>query len=139
MRGPVLSRIVEIEVHLASVGVGEFSKLQIYDDEATKLPVEEEQVDSIPFRAYPQPFLPSHKGEIAAKFEQEMLNAPDQRGFKIGLGILIFEVEKLEDERVSDFGVGRLADIFAFSYGLCTPSGMQVLQSGDPIDARTSR
>jgi hypothetical protein len=57
-------------VHLAGVGIGELAELQIDDDQAAELAVEEEQVDSIPLVADAQPFLPADKRKVAAQFQQ---------------------------------------------------------------------
>ena len=51
MVGPVFAGVVEVEVHLAGVGVGELAELQVDDDQAAELAVEEEEVDAIPFVA----------------------------------------------------------------------------------------
>jgi hypothetical protein len=47
----MLTGIVEIEIHLASIGMCEFSKLQFHNNQRPKSTVKEEQIDSIPFRA----------------------------------------------------------------------------------------
>jgi hypothetical protein len=47
--GPVFAGVVEVEVHLAGVGVGELAELQVDNDQAAELAVEEVQVDGIEF------------------------------------------------------------------------------------------
>jgi len=70
--------------------------------------MEEEQINSVPFRPDPQSLLSSHKREIAAQLEQELLQAFTQSVFEFGLRVLVFEVEELEDERVADLGIRLL-------------------------------
>ncbi|HWR92319.1 MAG TPA: hypothetical protein VN300_07820 [Desulfobacterales bacterium] len=82
---PVLSGIVEIEVHLAGVRVGEFPDLQVDDHQASQAAVEKEQVDSIPFVANAQAFLPANEAEVAAELKQKSLQVPDERLFQIGV------------------------------------------------------
>src|ERR1700689_3386116 len=48
---PVLTSIVQIEIHLSGVGVSELTNLQIDDNQATQPPIEKQQVDAIPLRA----------------------------------------------------------------------------------------
>ena len=47
----MLTRVVQIQVHLAGIGVCEFAELQIHDDEAFEPAVEEDQINPIPFRS----------------------------------------------------------------------------------------
>jgi len=56
-------------VHLAGVGVGELSALEIDDNEAAELAMEKEQIDPIPFVADSQSALTPDKSEIAAEFQ----------------------------------------------------------------------
>ena len=70
---PVLAGVVEVEVHLAGVGVRELAELEVDDDQAAQAPVEEEQVDPVPLVADAQAPLPADEGEVAAELEQERL------------------------------------------------------------------
>jgi hypothetical protein len=54
--GPMFSSIVQIEIHLPGVGMSELSEFQFDDNEASEFSMEEEQIDSIPFGAYPFQF-----------------------------------------------------------------------------------
>jgi len=45
---PVLAGVVQVQVHLARIGVGEAAELEIEYDEAPQSAVKEEQVDAIP-------------------------------------------------------------------------------------------
>jgi len=73
---PVFPRIVEMEVHLAVVGVGKFSNLQVDDHETSQAAVGKEQVHPVPFVADAQPLLPADKAEIAAQLQEEGLQVP---------------------------------------------------------------
>ena len=65
----MFASIVEIEVHLAGVGVGELADLQIDDDEAAQFAVKEKEIDAIPFPADPQPALAADESKIASQLE----------------------------------------------------------------------
>ena len=84
----------------------EFSEFQIHDDEASKPAVEEKQIDPIPFGSHTQAFLPGNESEVAAQFEQELLQALDQCVFEIGFRILVLQVQELQHERISHVGIG---------------------------------
>ena len=76
------ARVVQIQVHLAGIGVRELAEFQVHDDEASKPAVEENQIDPIPFGSYAQSLLSSHEGEIAAQLQQELLEALDECVFE---------------------------------------------------------
>ncbi|HEY5372813.1 MAG TPA: hypothetical protein VIK01_03965 [Polyangiaceae bacterium] len=76
--------------------MSESIQFQIDDDEAAQAAVKEHQVDPVPGVADAQPTLPTHEGKVAAELKQERLDLGDQRCFKVGLGILILQVEELE-------------------------------------------
>jgi hypothetical protein len=95
-----------------------------HDDKAPQLPMEEKQINSVPFRPNPPSLLASHKRESAARFEQELLQAFNQRAFEFGLRVLVFEVEELEDERVSDLGIRIVALVLDGLDRLCSPSSL---------------
>ena len=107
VKRPVLLRVVAIQVHLAHVGMGQGTELQVDDDEAAQAPMEEQQIDPIPSLVDAQPPLSSNKREALAKFEQEVLQPMDQGLFKIGLRILVLEVQEFQHIRVFDRIVGR--------------------------------
>ena len=68
----MLAGIVQIEEHLSSIGVRELGKFQIYDDQALKPAVEENQINPIPFGSYAQAVLPSNKREVITRFQQAL-------------------------------------------------------------------
>ena len=72
--GPVLSGVIEVQIHLASVSVGEAAEFQIYENQTPKAAMEEEQVHTVPVVPNPEPLLPGHEGEVVAKFQAG--NAP---------------------------------------------------------------
>src|SRR5882724_11972592 len=80
--------------------MGEFSNLQIDDDQTTKTAVKEQQVDAVPLIADPQPPLPGKEGELAAEFQEEMFQPVDQGFFQSAFGILILQSQELENEWV---------------------------------------
>jgi len=68
----MLAGVVEIEIHLAGIGMGEFPELQLHNNQRSKSTVKEEQVNSIPCRADPKAFLSRHEGEIVPELQQEL-------------------------------------------------------------------
>ena len=72
----------------------EFAQLQVNDDEGAKMPMEEEEINPIPFVAHPKPLLARHKSKIVAQLEQEMFEMKDQRLFQLSFRILILETQK---------------------------------------------
>jgi hypothetical protein len=65
---PMFARVVEIHVHLASIGMSEPAALEIDDDEAPQLAMKEQQIDAILFIADAEAALASDKSEIASEF-----------------------------------------------------------------------
>src|SRR5271157_2465464 len=92
---------------LRRVGMRELADLQVDDDKAAQAAVEEQQVNTIPLVADPQSLLTPHEGEVAAQFQQEVFELVDQGVFQVVLGVLVFEVEELQHERVFDLFLGR--------------------------------
>src|SRR5437899_778669 len=76
---PVIAGIVEVEVHLAGIGVGELADLEVDDDQAPEPAVEEEEVDPVPLVTDAQAALAADEGELAAEFQQEGLEMVDER------------------------------------------------------------
>ena len=68
--GPMLARVVQIQVHLTGIGVSEFTEFQIHDYESPKAAVEENEINPVPFGSDAQPFLPSDECEIVAQFQR---------------------------------------------------------------------
>ena len=60
----MLSRIVEIEVHLSGVGMRESADLQVDDHQASKLPMKEQQIHPIPFVTDAEAPLPANEAEV---------------------------------------------------------------------------
>jgi hypothetical protein len=82
---PMLARVIQVHVHLAGIGVRELSALEIDDNEAAELAMEEEQINPIPFVANAEAALTPDKSEIAAEFQKETLQVQDERFFDVGL------------------------------------------------------
>jgi hypothetical protein len=102
--GPVLSGVIEVEIHLASVSVGEAAEFQIYEHQTPKAAMEEQQVRTVPVVANPEPLLAGHEGEVVAKFQQEMLGRRINASSS-SCSILVFQTEIRA--RRSDVFVGR--------------------------------
>jgi cation transporter-like permease len=66
--GPVLARVVQVQVHLSRVGVRELAELEIDDDQAAQAPVIEEQIHPIPGVADAKPALTPDEREVPAEF-----------------------------------------------------------------------
>jgi hypothetical protein len=45
---PMLAGVVQEEIHLSCIGVSEFAKFQLDNDQAAKLSMKEDQIDPIP-------------------------------------------------------------------------------------------
>ena len=69
----VFSRIVQVEVHLTGVGMGEFSDLEVNDDKTFEPAVEEQQVDAVPLITDANPFLSGNEGESRSELQEKPL------------------------------------------------------------------
>ena len=74
----MLAGIIQIKVHLAGIGVREFSGFEIDEHEALQPPMKEHQIDTIPFVTDAEALLASDEGEIVAQLEQEMFKVKNQ-------------------------------------------------------------
>src|SRR4051812_33110043 len=84
-------RVIQVQVHLPRVRVGEFPGLQVNHDQAPQPPAEELQVHPVPRIPHPQAALPPDERDIPAQLDQERLQVPDQRPFQLALGILVLQ------------------------------------------------
>src|SRR2546423_1798190 len=91
--------------------------------------MKENQIDPIPFSADAQPLLPGDEGEVATQFQQKLLEAIDECILNVGLRVLVFKIEKLEDERISDVSVRR--QCFILCRQGSASAGPLIGQSGD--------
>ena len=64
---PMLAGVVQVEIHLCCIGVSEFTKFQLDNDQASKPSMQEEQIDSIPLCAHSQSLLTSNESKIIAQ------------------------------------------------------------------------
>lgn len=94
--------VVQVDVHLPDVGVGELVERQVHDDEAPEPSVVEDELDAEPHVVEPQALLPTDRGEVAAQFEQECLEVSDEGILEVALRVLVPEVEELEHQGVFD-------------------------------------
>ncbi len=81
-------------------------------------PMEEDQVDPIPLVIDAEPLLAADEGEVVAELQQEAFHVPDQGLLQLGFGVLVFQFEKLQHERVLQLLLGRDGIIGA---GLAAP------------------
>ena len=68
--------------------------------------MKEKEIDAIPFAANSQSALTTDESKVATEFEQEVLEMPQERFFKVSLEIFVFQPEEFENERVAHFFVG---------------------------------
>lgn len=80
---PVLAGIVQVEVHLPSVGVTEFTNLQIRDYEPSQTAMEENEVDAKPSVVDTEPALAAKKGKIVAQLQEEVGEPLDERFLQV--------------------------------------------------------
>ena len=104
-------------MHLPGVGVGERPDLQVDDHDASEAPVVEQQVHPVPPAADAQTPLPAHEAEIVPQLQEEGLQVADEGLFEVALGVLVLQVEELQDEGVLDLFAGK-RDVFGRS---CCP------------------
>jgi hypothetical protein len=88
----MFTRVVEIQFHLAGIGMSEFSEFQVHNDEATKPTVEENQINPIPFGSYAQALLSSDECKIVAQFQKELLKAQDECVFEFRFRTLVLQI-----------------------------------------------
>jgi hypothetical protein len=69
--------------------VGKLADLQVDDNQTAQSPMEEKQVDAIPFCADTEPPLARNEREIVAEFQKESFELPDKRVFEIRFRVLI--------------------------------------------------
>jgi len=80
---PMLPGIIEIQVHLAGIGLREFPGFEINENEAPQSAVKKHQADAIPFIPDAQALLAGDEGEVVAEFEQEVLKMKNERLFQV--------------------------------------------------------
>ena len=94
----MLPRIVQVEVHLPGIGVAEAADLQVNDHEASQAAVKEQQVNPVPLAADAQPSLAADEAEVVTQLQEEGLQVAYERILQVALGVLVLEVEELQDE-----------------------------------------
>src|SRR5437773_11334097 len=98
--------VVEIKMHLSRIGMRKLANLKINHHKALQFAVKEEKIDAIPFAADSQPALATDERKVAAQLEQEVLKVSQERLFKVGLRVFVFQSEEFENERVAHFFIG---------------------------------
>lgn len=122
--GPIVAGVIQVEVHLAGVGVAEFSDLQVGQKQAAQTAVEENKIDAKPVVVEAEPPLTADESEIVAQLQQEVGEMPDECLFQIRFRILVLKVQKFEDEwaLMASSGV-----IVSDDSGVCAFSSMAAL------------
>ena len=86
----------QVKLHLARVGRFKVADLQLDRDQASHVPVKEEQVDIVVVAVEGDSLLPLHEGKSCPEFEEEVLDLPQNRRFEILLAIGIRKLEEVE-------------------------------------------
>src|ERR1700733_1314693 len=89
-------------MHLADVGMTELPGLEVNDQKTPEPPMEKQQVNTEPRIVQPQSPLAADVGKIVTQLQEEVRQMTNQRIFKICLGIVVLEVEKLQHEWILD-------------------------------------
>src|SRR3546814_8508079 len=87
--------------------MGQAAQLQVDNDQAAQLAMEEQQIHPIPGLVDTQAPLPPDEGEAFTQLQQEVFQPLNQGRFQVGFRILVLEVEELQHIRVFDRVIGR--------------------------------
>jgi hypothetical protein len=68
---------------LTGIVVSELPELQVNHDQGPKSPVEEEQVNPVPFIAHSKPPVAGNEREIDSQLQQEMFELAKERLFEV--------------------------------------------------------
>ena len=98
----MLASIVEVEVHLACIRVGELRGFDIDDDQTAQAAIEEEKINAVPLVANPQSALATDKSEVSTKFQEERFQVKDQGFLELGFAVFILQTEKFQNEGIFD-------------------------------------
>ena len=82
----MLPGVVEVQVHLASVGVTEFANLQVNYHQAPEPPMEEYEVDAEPSIVNPETTLATKESEVVTQLQQKIGEVLNQRFFQFRFG-----------------------------------------------------
>ena len=88
---------LQVELELAEMLGLELDDLQFERDQAIERPVEEEQVEGEVPPADLDRVLAADEAEVAAKFDQELLELLDQAPLQVGLGMPGRKVKELDE------------------------------------------
>lgn len=97
----------QIQFHLSLVSGLKLSELQVNGDKTTQTAVIEQQVYIIVFVVDRYAFLACHEGEVVAQLRNESLQVCNNGTFKILLGIIAVQPEKIQHVRVLKHEVDR--------------------------------
>ena len=87
---PMFAGIIQVEVHLAGVGIAELADFEIDHHQTFQAAMEKQQVDAKPGIVEPQAALATDKGKVVAQFQQKIGQMLDQCFLEIGFRILVF-------------------------------------------------
>ena len=102
---PVLTGIIQVQVHLSRIRVRELPELEVDDDEASKSSMKKQQVNPIPLGPHAQSALSPDEGKIASELEKEGLEFTKQGPLKFALGVFVPQPEELQYVRILDLFV----------------------------------
>jgi hypothetical protein len=86
---PVLTRVVEIHMHLSCIRMSELIKLQVDDNQTAKTAMEKEQVDAKPLISNAKSLLSPDESKVSAKLKQECFKVLNEGCFQFGFRILV--------------------------------------------------
>ena len=97
---------LQVELEFAQVFRLELDDLEFKRDQAIERPVEEEQVECKVPPADLDRVMAADVAEVAAEFDQELLELLDQAALQVGLGMPRRKVEELDEVAVLEDGGG---------------------------------
>ena len=102
--------VVDVELELAEILVGELADFEVDEDVALEDGVVEDEVDVEVVAFEGEALLAGEEGEAVAEFEEEGLEVGDEGALQIGLDELLGfgETEELDDEGILEDVGGRL-------------------------------
>ena len=97
--------VVQVQVHLAGVRVGELTTLELDYYQATQHAVEQEKVDPVPLVVDADSLLPGHERGSRRPFPAETSPCAEQHVLQVAFAVFVFQIEKLQSIR--DIGSPR--------------------------------
>jgi hypothetical protein len=85
----VLTRVIQVRVHLPSIRVRELAEVEIDNDEASESSVENQEINPIPLIPDAESVLAPDKSEIASELQEENLELAEQNVLKVALRVFV--------------------------------------------------